>query len=54
MTGAMSKDGIMETIKDLVNDKTFDRKNPEKAMANFEGLVAVSPTGRCRSSLHAF
>jgi hypothetical protein len=39
MTGAMSKEGIMETIKDLVNDKTFDRKNPETAMANFERLV---------------
>ena len=39
MTGAMNKEGIMETIKDLVNDKTFDRKNPETAMANFERLV---------------
>jgi hypothetical protein len=39
MTGAMSKDGIMETIKDLVNDKTFDKKNREESMANFDKLV---------------
>jgi len=39
MTNAMSKDGIMETIKDLVNDKTFDRKDPQSSMANFDKLV---------------
>lgn len=40
MTNAMNKEGIMETIKDLVNDKTFDRGDPQSSMANFEGLVA--------------
>lgn len=40
MVRAMDKNGIMETIKDLVDEKTFDRENHQSSMANFEGLVA--------------
>ena len=40
MTGAMDRNGIMETIKDLVDEKIFDRGDPQSSMTNFEELVA--------------
>ena len=42
MVGAMNKDGLLETMRDLLDEGMFSKENPERGMQSFDKLVQSS------------